>query len=72
MRWKAKESPRPKMSEWHVFFPIFPRKVGDHWVCFEKILRKGTLHVDVMPDYYGGSGDVYWTWEYKYYGDLMS
>lgn len=83
MRWKARvPQPPADYSEWHVFYPIFPRKVGDHWICFEKVLRKGTLHkwIEYRPFTDGGTGLSFddeiprqkWTWEYKYYGDLMS
>lgn len=57
--WRAKHE---RLSEWHDFFPIWPRTVkveNGHDVCawLQTIQRKGTHHAN--------GWDSWWTWEYR-------
>lgn len=56
------ETKRDRLSEWHDFFPLFPRTVsveGGKDICawLETIQRKGTFH----PSW----DDPWWEWDYR-------
>lgn len=55
--WQEKKA---RLSEWHSFFAIFPKKVGPHDCRFmEAIERKGEYLSDTL---YLGS---VWLWQYR-------
>ncbi len=52
---------------WHDFFVVWPRKVGNTWVAFETIRRKGILHTRRHVDPQGYvSFSHYMEWEYLF------
>lgn len=52
------EERKARLSSWHPFFTILPRKVADHDCrCMEKIERKGEWFDCV----YGAA----WSWRYR-------
>ena len=55
MRWTAKD-----YSQWHSYRPWLPVKVGNEWVWFERILRRGW---PTNTNRRAGGG-VKYAWEY--------
>ena len=49
-----------KLSEWHDYYAILPKRIGDHVYCFHWIYRKGTRD-EGGPGFYDYP---HWTWEY--------
>lgn len=47
------------LTQWHAFFCLIPRRVGDEIVWLEVVLRKGRFEQG-----YGYSSDR-WEWEYR-------
>lgn len=72
MQWKtvSKEEKHRKRKEWHLFFPLFPRKITcdlngeNRWAWLETIGRKSVRE----HDYEGGS---FWMNEYASKEDAM-
>lgn len=56
-------------DEWHEFFPIFPRQVGDQFVWFEKCLRRRKYIGYAIDDM---SGRSEYQWEYALLGTVKS
>jgi hypothetical protein len=55
-----KSKPRD-IEEWHALYPIWPRRIGDHLVFFEKIERR---RVVVNEGNWGGGYE--YVWEYRF------